>query len=117
MDCCGAYLTGVKLPTTPEQLMRSRYTAYATCNIDYIVKTMYGKPLDGFNQNDVQLWAKEITWLKLEVLDSKLENEKTGFVEFKAYYLEHEKHVILHEISKFQRKDGKWFYTDGTILD
>ena len=116
LNCCGIFITNVQLPQTPEQLMRSRYTAYACCNIDYIAKTMCGRALNGFHAKDVALWAKDIRWIKLEILNTKLEHNNKGFVEFKAYYTEHDIKQVLHEISEFQRKSGKWFYVDGVIL-
>lgn len=115
LDCCGAYITNARLPDTPEQLMRSRYTAYATCNIEYIATTMCGKAMVGFDIKDTVLWAKSIVWTKLEILNSGLENKNKGFVEFKAYYVEANQSGILHEKSEFQRKNDKWFYVDGIV--
>ncbi|MEM8637669.1 MAG: YchJ family metal-binding protein [Cyanobacteria bacterium P01_G01_bin.54] len=37
--CCGPYLQGQRPAPTAEQLMRSRYSAYCTKNIDYLVST------------------------------------------------------------------------------
>ena len=115
-DCCGIYINNDELPASPEQLMRARYTAYATANIDYVVKTMVGKPLDGFDLEAVTSWAKELVWLKLEVIATRLENDNTGFVAFKAYYREQNHDMVLHEISEFKRIDGVWFYSDGQIM-
>ena len=114
-DCCGIYIDGLKLPETPEQLMRSRYTAYATANIDYIVKTMQGKPLEGYDRQDAALWAQKVVWQKLEVLNSTIQKDK-GFVEFKAYYNDASQDIVLHENSEFERKNGQWYYTDGQII-
>lgn len=116
LDCCGAYITNAKLPDTPDQLMRSRYTAYATCNVEYIENTMYGNALIGFDLKDTARWAKNIVWTNLKILNSSFESKDKGFVEFKAYYVESNQPGILHEKSEFQRKSGKWFYVDGIIL-
>jgi len=35
-ECCEPFLVGKKIPGTPEELMRSRYSAYATGLVDYI---------------------------------------------------------------------------------
>lgn len=113
-ECCGMYIDGNKIPETPEQLMRSRYTAYSLANIDYIMNTMHGKPLKNFDKLSTINWAQNITWQKLEVLDSRVQNNK-GFVEFRAYYTDNSHNVILHELSEFKRKSGKWFYIDGVI--
>lgn len=114
-DCCGNYIDGLKLPETPEQLMRSRYTAYTMANIDYIIKTMQGKPLKGYNRKQSALWAQSVIWQRLEVLSTTMHKNK-GFVEFKAYYNDASQDVILHENSEFARKNGQWYYIDGQIL-
>ena len=116
LDCCGAYITNMKAPETPEQLMRSRYTAYAMSNMDYIANTMCGRASNGFDINDALLMANQTQWLRLEVLNSKLKNKNIGFVEFKAYYMAQGNHYILHEISEFQHKNGKWFYVNGVVV-
>lgn len=115
LACCGIYINGVKLPETPEQLMRSRYTAYATANIDYIVKTMQGKPLEGYDREQSLIWAQSIVWQKLAVLNSTMQKDE-GIVEFKAYYIDNGHEIILHEISEFERKNAQWYYVDGQIL-
>ena len=37
--CCGPFIDGTKRPATAEDLMRSRYSAFATHNVDYILDT------------------------------------------------------------------------------
>lgn len=115
-DCCRIYISGAKLPDSPEQLMRSRYTAYSTSNIDYIAKTMCGKAIDGFNRQEAELWSKQVTWQKLEVISAKLVSKIKGFVEFKAYFIDDQQQLILHEISEFHYINGRWFYVDGAIF-
>lgn len=115
LACCGIYINGVKLPETPEQLMRSRYTAYTTANIDYILKTMQGKPLKGYDRKQSLIWAQRVVWQRLEILNSTTHKDK-GIVKFKAHYIDNGHEIILHEISKFERKNGQWYYVDGQIL-
>ena len=38
-QCCHVYITGEKSAPTAESLMRSRYTAYAIHNSEYLSKT------------------------------------------------------------------------------
>lgn len=111
-ECCGAYLSGEKIPATPEELMRSRYTAYTQSNIDYITKTMKGRAADNFNPSSALDWSGRIEWLQLVVMQSQAEGD-TGQVEFIAYFKEHGKKHAMHELSTFKREDGRWFYVDG----
>ena len=109
LNCCGRFIDQQQTPETPEQLMRSRYTAYTQANIDYIEKTMQGKAAIGFSKEEARQWAKQAKWLGLRVLNVNA-NDAQGFVEFIAYYgLEKQRHAI-HEKSEFHRVDGKWFY-------
>lgn len=113
--CCGMYLVGKAIPKTPEAPMQSRYTAYSTANIDYIKKTMQGKPLVGFNEAEAKRWATSVQWMGLSVIETYREgvDEDTGFVEFIARYLDRGTIKTIHEISQFQYINGCWFYIDG----
>ncbi len=111
-DCCGKYISGQNVPETPEQLMRSRYTAFTEANVDYIGKTMKSPALDDFDANGTQHWAKKVVWQKLEVMNSSV-NNNMGFVEFTAYYSEHNQQFTLHECSEFRLDDGRWYYISG----
>lgn len=111
-SCCGLYLSGKSLPTTPEALMRSRYTAYTKTNISYIQATMKPPASVDFDAKSARLWAKTAIWLKLEVLNTA-QNGSIGWVEFAAYYRIQRKTHVLHEISTFILHEGKWYYTDG----
>ena len=66
--CCGRYLDAGQIPSTPEALMRSRYTAYTQANIDYIQKTMRGKAAQNYNAEETRIWAQKADWQKLEVV-------------------------------------------------
>ncbi|WP_454781059.1 YchJ family protein [Legionella sp. WA2022007384] len=111
--CCGLYLEKKQHPETPEQLMRSRYTAYSMGNIDYIKNTMKGKALIGFNEFEADLWAKSVTWISLDVLNTNTPAPDKSFVEFAARYSEGNKVQIIHEVSEFHRENDRWFYVSG----
>jgi SEC-C motif-containing protein len=110
------YHLGHEVPKTPEALMRSRYSAYALANIDYIKKTMKGKPLAKFNESEAKAWAMTVKWLKLKIIKVSDTSPEQGFVEFIAKFIDHGQHLALHENSEFQLIDGQWFYVDGTDM-
>jgi SEC-C motif domain protein len=93
--------------------MRSRYTAYSRADIDYIQRTMRGKPLMGFNAKQAKLWASNVTWVGLQVLKTGLHNEHHGYVEFMATFIEQGQLHSMYEISEFECDQGIWFYSDG----
>lgn len=115
--CCGVYLSRTKLPTTAEQLMRSRYTAFCRGDIDYLIAT---HDPDKRSKNERQEIAKSIkntSWLGLKIIDASpvKPNDETAFVEFVAIF-ETDEIRQLHERSKFVKTNGKWFYSEGEIL-
>jgi len=110
-DCCEPIITGRSPARTPEALMRSRYTAYTQGNIDYLEKTMRGKALENFDREDAKQWVQNVKWIGLEVLSSKIRNDK-GYVEFIATFEEQGKQRQMREHSKFFRKKGRWYYID-----
>lgn len=117
-QCCAQYIQGEQSAPTAESLMRSRYTAYTQGNIDYIAKTMRGPALAGFDPHRAAEWAKQIKWLKLDVINASAvaPESNTAFVEFIAHYLFQGRRQKLHEVSEFQRVYGRWYYWDGRMV-
>ncbi|MEY4768784.1 MAG: hypothetical protein RL637_1423 [Pseudomonadota bacterium] len=112
-DCCEAYHRGDKYPATAEMLMRSRFTGYALQNSDYLLAT-WDK-----NTRPKQIdFSKEIAeWSGLEILMVKkgqIQDDK-GLIEFKAYYRFNQQLCVLHELSRFKKSAGQWFYLDGMV--
>lgn len=108
--CCGLYLEQGNLPETPEQLMRSRYTAFTREDWDYIKNTMKGKALSTFNEHNNQ---SPHLWITLKIIHCHQETPDTGSVEFIASYLKNSHIQAIHEKSEFRREAEKWFYIDG----
>lgn len=116
-QCCIQYIHGDRIAPDPESLMRSRYTAYTQVNMIYIANTMRGPALAAFDPQSATEWAKQIKWLRLQVLkSSESTSEDNAYVEFIAHYLFQGRKQKLHETSKFQRVDGCWYYVDGNTL-
>lgn len=114
-QCCEPFITGQMRPQTPEQLMRSRYTAYTQANITYIKDTMRGKALEGFNEASAKQWAQDVKWLGLEVIHAPQAQAAKGFVEFIARFEQNGQRQQIHEISEFARLNGgsRWYYVSG----
>ncbi|MCB9672679.1 MAG: YchJ family protein [Alphaproteobacteria bacterium] len=111
-SCCGPYLAGRDAPT-PEALMRSRYTAYVTGDIDYLERTHHPETLDTFDAEDAAAWSKASTWLGLTVIDAPPPNNDEGFVEFEARFSQHGSVQVHRERSRFVREDGRWYFESG----
>ncbi|MFR9751148.1 YchJ family protein [Nocardia sp. 004] len=110
-DCCAPVLRGARAAATAAALMRSRYTAFAVGDADYLLRSWHPRTrprtlaLDPGNH-----------WLSLEI--NRVERgglfDDTGTVEFIAHYRDAQGRGALHEISRFARSEGAWVYLDGT---
>jgi SEC-C motif-containing protein len=108
-DCCGPLHDGIARAGTAEQLMRSRYSAFAVGDADYLLATWHPSTRPRRLRLDPAL-----RWTGLEVLATTggalLAAE--GTVEFRARSTAGSQ----HERSRFVREDGRWFYLDGVSL-
>lgn len=97
---------------TAEELMRARYHAYETCDMEFIKESHDPDNTDGIDWAECEKWARESQWLGLEIISTTKggENDKDGIVEFKATYIENGKTIVHHERSYFVKKNGVWFY-------
>ncbi len=112
--CCQAYHLG-KIPQDALTVMKSRYSAYATNNIDYIIKTTH--PKNPIYQQDKISWREDIeefcknnTFNKLTIISYDFSKNR-AYVEFIADLKTH----ILHEISEFYKESEIWLYINGII--
>lgn len=108
-NCCVPFHLNKELPKTPEELMRSRYAAFAMVLPEYLVDTTHSSIQKDNDFSDIEEWAKSNKWLKLEIVFAK-DNK----VRFRAYYQDKQGEIYEHdELSTFVQENGKWFYVDG----
>ena len=114
-DCCQPYIVGERNAPTAEILMRSRYTAYAKADVDYLYDTTHAEQRETFNRKDSESWARKSEWLSLEIIRTEAgeENDETGLVEFAAKYRSKNKSIRHHELAEFKKEEGKWYFVDG----
>jgi SEC-C motif-containing protein len=107
------YITGEKPAPTAEILMRSRYTAYALHNSEYLLKTWDPNK----RPRTIDFSKDQSEWQRLEIISTQKGQAKDskGLVEFNAYYFLDGKQHILKEISRFKKQRGTWFYLDGAV--
>ena len=92
--------------------MRSRYSAYVLGLGDYLRATWHPdtRP-DTIDVGSAE--AKATRWLGLDVKRHVPEGDR-AVVEFVARYrIGGASAQRLHEISRFERIDGRWYYRDG----
>lgn len=107
-SCCGIFHSGVPAPTALA-LMKSRYSAYAKGNLEYIQNTTDPQAQDPRAFSAAKEWMQSAQFVKLEILLSE-ENENKAIVEFKAHFKMGENIQVHHERSKFRKQKGFWYY-------
>lgn len=113
-ECCQPLILGQTTAKTPEELMRSRYSAFATQNMDYVFETTDPQIRSQADHQANVEWAKTALFTKLEILSSSQDGNK-GSVEFIAHYEVNGEKSIHHEFSKFRKQSGLWFFRDGKV--
>jgi SEC-C motif-containing protein len=108
--CCGRFHDGSAVPATAEQLMRSRYSAFAVGDGDYLYDTWdsAGRPAEiGLDDG--------LRWTRLEILETVRGGpfDTDGVVEFRAHYRAARSAGARHERSWFAKKGGRWVYVSG----
>lgn len=108
-ECCGRLHAGEAAAATAEQLMRSRFSAFAVGDPAYLRDTWHSstRPVD------LTLDAG-LRWYRLDILARSRGGltDGEGTVEFRAHFRGDEV-GSLHEVSRFVREQGRWWYLDG----
>ena len=97
--CCGPLLANTAQATSPEQLMRSRYTAHATGDADHLFRTWHPRT----RPDDIAL-DPATRWTGLRIVAAEGDT-----VEFVAT----SEHGSMHEVSRFEQRVGRWVYVEG----
>lgn len=95
--------------------MRSRFTAYVLDKIQYVQDTWDASTRP--KPEKTHFAEENIDWQRLEIIDTKKGGitDSKGIVEFKAFYQNNDEEYMLHEISRFAKTNGRWFYVDGVV--
>ncbi|NOX10144.1 MAG: hypothetical protein GXP22_11805 [Gammaproteobacteria bacterium] len=111
-DCCGRFIRGDRVASTAEQLMRSRYTAYAIKDYAYVMRTWLPSTRPSSLDDDNQP-----QWCDLAIISAEAGQvqDREGYVEFEAHYKLDGRPGKMHERSYFVKQEGCWFYVQGKI--
>lgn len=110
--CCAPLHDGVATAADAAELMRSRYSAYVRGRKDYLLATWHPSTRPpGLDD------AAATRWLDLQIRNHSPAGPDAATVEFVARYRVAGRGGRLHEISRFVRKEGRWYYLDGEFPD
>jgi SEC-C motif-containing protein len=111
--CCGRWHAGPLHLQAPDAaaLMRSRYAAYALGQHAYVLDTWHASTRPAALEPE----PPGVQWLGLEVRSHRQQDTEHATVEFVARNRFGGRAQRLHELSRFVREAGRWFYLDGTF--
>ena len=93
--------------------MRARFTAYVLADETFLLATWHPS-----TRPEGVAFPDDVTWESLQVLQAVGGGfDAHGTVEFKARFRRNDAPVELHELSTFERLDGKWVYLAGSDPD
>jgi len=108
--CCGPLHAGVTPAPTAERLMRSRYSAFAVGDVDYLIDTWHPSTRPAhFDLDDSIRWTR----LDIERTEKGGPFDSAGLVEFTAYCRKGGVRSAQHEVSRFTRVAQRWYYLDA----
>lgn len=110
-DCCAPILRGDRKAGSAQVLMRSRFTAFATDDREYLLDSWHPRTRP---RNLVLDGAMRWVDLIIESASAGGPLDNNGEVLFAAHYTVNGVRGTLHERSRFEKYDGKWVYVDGT---
>ena len=115
--CCAPLHQGQARATTAEQLMRSRYSAFAKGDVDYLMATHPDEHTPpGQRRHELRASCRQTRWLGLEILRVERGgvDDLEGTVSFEAHFQASGQRSSLSEMSLFRRRagdrDGDWLY-------
>lgn len=109
--CCGRFFDAGEEPSNALELMRSRYSAYVLGREEWLRHTW-----DPAHCPDGSLFDPSIRWLGLQIVRFEQIDQTHAIVEFVARGRSGGSGAFrLHEISDFERRDGRWIYTKGIL--
>ena len=76
-QCCQPLLNGEKTAETPEQLMRSRFTAFSRADAwGYVLKTWHPDNRPAVSEAELAEESRLAKWEKLEIRETKVNGEQ-----------------------------------------
>lgn len=118
-ECCAPVINNTTKASSAEQLMRARYSAYATASVDFLHDSLHPDSREDFDFEATQHWAESSTWHQLSIITSKAgqKEDKVGSVDFIAAYTDEDEVEHRHcERSQFKKVDDAWYFCDGQTI-
>lgn len=109
VNCCGRLVEDGVPARTAEQLMRSRYSAFALDRPEHLWRTWHPRT----RPDRVEAGGVEWTGLTVVGVVDGGEDDDDGVVDFEARFVDAGEHAVMRERSEFRRRGGRWVYLEG----
>jgi len=115
VDCCEPFIQVHSIPHTAEQLMRSRFTAFALHAFQYLIDTHHPSQHRPSDLSNLKSSSENTTWFKLTVhrTERGLATDKGGIVGFSAFFNDNGEFFELRETSSYIKTNDRWLYVNG----
>jgi len=132
-DCCKVYHIKIKQSLSPEELIISRFSAYASGNVDYIIETTSKKSVDydayieqKSYETGIQKWKKDLRanmidnyqYIKIEVVSVNYLKDDQAEVTQRFLAIDRDGIRYPIEETSFVEKnkvDNLWYYIRGNV--
>lgn len=120
--CCAPLHQGLRQAGTAAALMRSRYSAFARGEVDYLLRTQPSSEPEAARRRALRDTCRQVRWQRLEILATEGGGpaDLTGTVTFRAHYRQGGRRGVLQERSRFGRRgdrlEGDWLYLEALDL-
>ncbi|MCI6261533.1 YchJ family protein [Pyramidobacter sp. SM-530-WT-4B] len=117
-ECCRLIIKGSRRAQTAVELMKARYVAYTTGDVDFIISSHDPETRENVSKEATEEWSRSARWLGIEILSTigGGPDDDDGVVEFVASFELEGKKINHHEKSYFKKINGNWFFVDGQIV-
>ncbi|MAR92418.1 MAG: zinc chelation protein SecC [Pseudomonadales bacterium] len=114
-SCCEPFHRGHALPETAQQLMRSRYSAFALKQSRYLLANLHPSRRRDDDQTELQNTLTRTEWTGLSIVSERLggPGDTEGWVAFRAGFRQGGGQGAVDENSYFVRQQGRWWYLEG----
>ncbi|KMJ92665.1 YchJ family protein [Achromobacter xylosoxidans] len=111
--CCGRWHQGPQALQAPtaQDLMRSRYSAFVLDKLDYLLETWHPTTRPASLEPN----PPAMKWLGLAIKHARDQDADHATVEFVARSRLAGRASRMHEVSRFVREAGRWYYLDGDL--
>ncbi len=117
-ECCEPVIEGRRPAATAEELMRSRYSAYAKHQIEYLRTSLHPEHREDFDEKNTRQWAESSEWHSMQIIQTRngRPEDTEGQVEFIVTFTQNGTRMTHHELGNFKKVDGIWYFETGEAV-